>query len=241
MLYYIKWGFIIFIGLFITLVGLTVATILIKADYASERVAQKIDAGRVDEIQKIIQEPGFDINKKFYTNEHIEANTTLLHLAASARRPDLIKVLLNAGADPNCLSKLQRTPLINTVGTYTQSGQECAEMLIKNGANLNCVSQMQGRPEYTPLIKSIQFSRKGNQFVKLLLDSGADPNLSINDKTPLFVAVEELPEDSNGLEIIGLLLAKGADPLKKSPQGSSALEYAKQNSKTKFLALLEKK
>lgn len=63
-----------------------------------------------------------------------EQNYTLLMTAARQGRPDIVRILLQHGADPNALTSIGRTPLLFAA----ESGDlKSVELLVKNGANIN--------------------------------------------------------------------------------------------------------
>ena len=114
---------------------------------------------------------------------------------------------------------------------------KCVELLLKYGANPN----YNQKKEY-PLLLWDQDAYMNDDYtddnvldvVEMLLLSGANPNIiDHKDKTPLTYAFElqgtsrgasDRPDlDSNGKDIIELLLRYGADPRKKNNSGVNAL------------------
>ncbi|KAF7008475.1 hypothetical protein CFC21_023219 [Triticum aestivum] len=94
---------------------------------------------------------------------------TALHVAAMRGCPEVIRVLLRHGADPNKFASRVFTPLVSSL---LGGSVECMKLLIEAGANVHAG----GFSGATPLL--LACSRRRNiGFVKCLLKAGADPNL----------------------------------------------------------------
>jgi len=121
-------------------------------------------------------------------------------------------------------------------------------LLLENGANVN----VKGYDGQTPLYTAVQ--RQNKKMVEFLLHFHADVNLTGKyDKTPLFCAVNDHSNDNyslkniltkeqkeNKLEIIRLLLEKGANPNQQEKSVRlSALKCAKQYALKEELELME--
>lgn len=117
--------------------------------------------------------------------------TTGLGLACYRNHPDLVKVLLSNGANPNLPGK--ELPMLVSL-RYPA----CLEHLIAAGADLHCSKGiMEGAAHYNCI-----------EAVKLLLDAGLDPNEKSDERfSPLTTAIRD-----SRVEIIDLLLSRGADP-----------------------------
>ncbi len=177
-----------------------------------------------------------------------ERGTTLLHYAATA---EIVRLLLEAGADPNAADDSGGTPLHyaadDSGGTplhsivylyegskimetflplhsrvYVNDGPEIVEALLEAGADPNATDNW-GR---TPL-HSAAYVNDGLEIVEALLEAGADPNATTNEasglRTPLLRAVEG--GNPSGLRI---LLAHGADIDAKDHLGRTPLYMAVQ-------------
>jgi ankyrin repeat protein len=107
---------------------------------------------------------------------------TALHL--SFGNLEIVKLLLDSGADINAVSKngFSATPL---QGAAAFKAIDLAQLLIVRGANVNCRGEQGGSPLH---------EAAGNgqiEFARLLLDHGANVNAKDdNGKTPLTVALE---------------------------------------------------
>lgn len=129
--------------------------------------ALMIAAKNVDDMRIIdfLIQTGIDINIK---NKY---ERTALHLAASAQKPNTIKVLIQAGADINAKTNDGDTPLIVAVNTLVAK-YETAEQLVKLGANLN-LQNKKGMTALMGACKKVTI----DSIIKLLLDFNADATL----------------------------------------------------------------
>jgi len=110
---------------------------------------------------------------------------TPLGLASFFGHTELVKMLLDKGANPNIAANNQFkvTPLHSACAI---SNYDIAEILIKNGANVNA-KQMQN---VTPLHSAAHNGQ--SKLVNLLIENGADINSKMeNGQTPLFMATEK--------------------------------------------------
>ncbi len=90
---------------------------------------------------------------------------------------------------------------------------------------------------YTPLMLAVRgdFYARGADLAALLLDRGADANATISKtgETPLHLAclqsLEDDPKVATSVEIVQLLLDRGADPTLRDHNGRNVLEYARAN------------
>ena len=99
--------------------------------------------------------------------------------------------------------------------------------LLSAGVSPNCRRVVNGK---SPLHYAAQFGY--TDMVKLLLDAGADPNMSDSwGLTPLHWASEPSTEDvdqATAMSVVKLLLNSGADPNKADKQGRTPLHSAAQ-------------
>jgi len=155
---------------------------------------------------------------------------TPLIYAARANDLDSVKVLLAAGADINQTSLYGWSPLlVATQNRYYKLGA----YLLENGANPNLANKGGWVPLYLATdnrnIESGDYPvRRGDmdhlEFIKLLLDKGADVNARLKDSTETRTVFTNQWLDENGataflrasqsgdVELMKLLLSKGADP-----------------------------
>ena len=142
-----------------------------KALYQDEMVVDLFKAtvaGNIKEVTRLLA-IGININV-------IKDHSTPLMMAVSTRSHiDVVKLLLNAGADPNTSDELGRTPLHEAaINGFT----EAIKMLLDKGADPNKVnifdntalSYAASRP-----ITTRESYEVTNDVIKLLIDGGAHP------------------------------------------------------------------
>ena len=134
-----------------------------------------------------------------------------LYYAAKNDRKDVMKLLLQKGADINKVNQEGKTPFRFVVAN---SDKEMVEFLIKNGANVNAVDYNGD----TILHAAVHNKRK--EVVESLLENGAYIN-AVNTEgiSPLHVAVA----GGHRGEVVGFLLENGADINLISHNGSTIL------------------
>ncbi|KAJ3115228.1 hypothetical protein HDU96_001012 [Phlyctochytrium bullatum] len=190
------------------------------------------------EILQLLVQHGADLNSRY-------RGDTALHRAAAKGRPEVVKLLLEFGADIEALNEDGLTPLC----AAARKGRcECMDVLLDAGANVDAVDSedeksalswacADGRLDavrlliargasvnpasspFPPLYEAAGAQRDHLDVVKTLLEAGADVN-SINwrGETPLYQAM-----DKGRAGLAMLLLDAGADPTIKCNSGSSPL------------------
>jgi ankyrin repeat protein len=155
---------------------------------------------------------------------------TPLIYAARANDLESVKVLLAAGADVNQTTNYGWSPLlVATQNRYYKLGA----YLLEHGANPNLANKGGWVPLYLATdnrnIENGDYPvRRGDmdhlEFIKLLLDKGADVNARVKDSTETRTVFTNQWLDENGataflrasqsgdVELMKLLLSKGADP-----------------------------
>jgi ankyrin len=170
----------------------------------------------------------------------------LTPLVFAAREGDIesAKVLLDAGADINQTTEYGWTPLLVAANNRNY---KLGAMLLERGANPNIANKGGWTPLY--LATDNRNIEGGDypvpkpdmdhlEFIKLLLDKGADPNMRVKDNTlsrtiftmqwffePGATAFVRAAQSSD-LELLKLLLSKGADPKIATDFGDTALTAA---------------
>lgn len=145
--------------------------------------------------------------------------------------------LLSAGVDPNGCEGIVATPLMDAADMVgqddpvSQRAIEAAVCLIDHGADINAANPeyRQGKPV---LFTAIQTQRL--DFVKILLDKGADPNFTTYlGVSPLAQVVQKraLPVDldATDLEIMDALLRAGANPNEVYQDGGTMIHRLVEN------------
>jgi ankyrin repeat protein len=157
---------------------------------------------------------GQDVNVKLYPRRSRKAVwLTPLHVAAMHANPEIIELLLAAGATADLRDATGNTPLHYAVGAYAAQEDKCTciRLLVKHGANVNVVHPVTG---YTLLIESVLVNNISETAV--LIELGARVNQPDSEgRTPLhwtYRAEMALPPPPMANEINTTLLAAGADP-----------------------------
>ena len=142
---------------------------------------------------------------------------------------DFVRILLDAGANPHALTRSGRTLLHVIVHADGQADAEVVNLLLALGLDIN---QRDYRGE-TVLGAAIEDSTP--EKVKLILNAGADPNLSSNthrctgrtceliESLPIFIAIHSTHPD----ECVEALLSAGANLQVHDEQGRTPLEAAR--------------
>jgi ankyrin repeat protein len=169
---------------------------------------------------------------------------TALIFATRANDLESVKVLLAAGADVNGVTGYGWSPLlVATQNRYYKLGA----YLLERGADPNLANKGGWVPLYLATdnrnIENGDYPvRKGDMdhldFIKLLLDKGANVNARLKDSTETRTVFTNQWLDENGataflrasqsgdLVLMKLLLSRGADPKVKTELGVTALQVA---------------
>lgn len=149
---------------------------------------------------------------------------TALILAAGADRRDIVKILLDNGADVNATASWGETALTCAVGR--QSDLEIAKLLIARGADVN-------RWGFEPPL-TVAACEERVDLVRLLLDNGADVN-AIDEAG--YTALME-PAELGYSEIVNTLIAAGIDVNAREREGRTALSFARERHQTAVADIL---
>jgi ankyrin repeat protein len=158
-----------------------------------------------------------------------EAAWTPLHAAVSSSRnpkPEITRLLLEHGADPNSKNIIGITPLC--LLSYHTGNLEAAEILLEHGADPNILP----RNDDGPLYMVPQNCRPG--LVQLLLKHGADPNAR-DDSGRTLLHVASQGGDPKGVQG---LLELGVDVNSQDNEGMTPLQVASQYKQDDIVQLL---
>ncbi len=150
--------------------------------------------GRVDIVEYWVNQEGFRPNDEFISRLAGD-KVSGLFVASHTGRNDIVKLLVDAGADLNQTWN-GATPLFQA----SQNGHtEVVQVLVKAGADLN-----QTWNGATPLFQATQNGHA--KVVQVLVDAGADLNQTWHGATPLFKASQ------NGhAKVVQVLVDAGAN------------------------------
>ena len=136
-----------------------------------------------------------------------------LRFAVAERHADIVRALLDGGADVNKANKNGATPLS---ASTSHSSTEIAMILLDAGANLDATN----KEGFTALMYA---AGKGNfEITKALLNAGANPNAKDNEGWTALIFVAE----QGNPEIAKALLNAGANPNVKEQDGWTAVNAA---------------
>ncbi|RYG25485.1 hypothetical protein EON82_06955 [bacterium] len=126
-------------------------------DVLTSAVVVSVDSGHTEALRELLA-------------READLKQAALH-AITNERDDLLKMLLDAGLDPN-----ERTPDTGTILFYAanRGRPEPVRMLIRAGADVNAKTWN----GHTALFRAISGQR--TEAVQILLDAGADPNVVID-------------------------------------------------------------
>ena len=161
---------------------------------------------------------------------------TLLLQASERKQAEIVKLLIDNGADPNIKSRQGETALMlaaeqgyKVVAEREREYTEIVKILIDNNADLNIKSG----GGYSALMYAV--SRGGHtEIVELLIDNGADLNIETNsNETALMRSATR-----GHIEMVKLLIDNGADLNIKNSGGNTALMFAASSGHTEIVKLL---
>ncbi len=179
------------------------------------------------QLQKL-QKEGLDVSKVPYINDADASGRTALQEALDPdfKRLDILKILLERGANPNQLDKANDSPLGTLVSSKPEENLEAIALLLKAGANPLAGVTYQKFPLYI----AMQNSHSDTQAIELLLTQIPDINKPIQSGNTLLHYAVDLDKPA----IVKLLIEKrGArsDIPNNSTLNPTAKDIAKLKSK----------
>ncbi|KAJ6072623.1 hypothetical protein N7467_010708 [Penicillium canescens] len=216
----------------------SIAQILLQRDVDPNITAFDCQEDNLD----IEKELGLNVFSRFgpQSNKNEIGGLTPLFVAAGTGQRDLLKALLDKGADPNHRDNYGKTAICWAAG---EGFEAIVKMLLDAGSSVN-------HPEdssKSPLIWAVQKQRSGllsnmidtrdwtngsyfpakgdmEAVVRLLLQYGADPNpTDQNGQTPLHILSQN---HNNSGSLVSSLLLAGSDPNKRNEFGRTPLMNA---------------
>jgi len=139
--------------------------------------------------------------------------TPLMVAALKNENPEVLRTLIESGANVNAADRRGATPLMWAAKEY--STLDVLRVLIEKGANVNA-ADADGK---TPLMFALN-------NLRFLIENGADVNAADKrGRTPLILAARR---NSNHY-ILPILIENGANVMAKDEDGKMALDYAELN------------
>jgi cytohesin len=156
---------------------------------------------------------------------------TPLHLAAIMGNEEIVRALLEKGANVDTKNKNDESPLHLAV---IAKNQEIVQVLLEKGANVDT----KNKHDETPLHLAITFCEGNPAIVQVLLEKGANVDTkNKHDETPLHLAITFCEGNP---AIVQVLLEKGADVNAKSNGGLTPLYMAAMNGYEEIVKVLLK-
>ncbi|GLU07653.1 hypothetical protein SLE2022_246030 [Rubroshorea leprosula] len=149
--------------------------------------------GKTQIVKFLVEEAKLEVDIKDFNS-----NSTPLHHAIFEEHLPTAVYLLEKGADPNAATTKGYTPLHYAA---EHGPKKLIELLISRGAEINAMADCG-----TPLQYAV--GKRKKEFVKVLLDHHANPNLISRDQySPLLLSIV-----AKSIECTKMLLKAGADP-----------------------------
>lgn len=161
------------------------------------------------------------------TNSEDMHRRTPLWWAAEGGHEVVIEMLLDAKSFVDARDFKGQTPLS---AASSAAHERAVEKLIKMGALVNTVSS-EGS---TPLTRTIEHRREAGETLSLsrmLLDAGADPNMTGRRRTPLIAVASDFApawKDPTPTELVKLLMERRASPSIMDWEGRTPLDIVRQ-------------
>ncbi len=164
-------------------------------------------------MAKLLIEHGASINMRCHSRNGI----TALHLATALEMEDMVRMLLDKGANPNSENSEGRTPLHLLVSI---NNTKLAWILLDKGADPNC-TDIDG---ISPLSMAIRHENVA--FAKLLLERGVNPNKGKSHQLPLDEAIMIRDLGFKGDAMVDLLRQYGAKTMAELKEEKNAASSA---------------
>ncbi|XP_014259269.1 caseinolytic peptidase B protein homolog isoform X1 [Cimex lectularius] len=144
--------------------------------YKDARFFKLIKAGNTEELRRFLAEYSFDVNKRHFLG------WTGLQVAVVNGHHEIVKLLLDAGADPNLGDEY-----VNSYRTATQKGIQTLDVLIQRESEFSEHLKAQGNfVGFTALHYAVLMDDM--ESINLLLQNGANPMIEASGHLPSSLA-----------------------------------------------------
>jgi ankyrin repeat protein len=209
---------------------------------------------RADDVRTLVgREPSL-LGARMTRNQH---RRTPLHHAAAKNRPNMVRLLLDLGADPHATDATGATPL--TTAAQENADASLVAMLLEAGAQLDFVTVLNLRrydlaeamlrddpPRIGPdgrdtIALHLSVSRKNVESVRWLNEHGVD----VDAKRPMWdcnSTALHMTTENGAIDIFRMLLDAGADPdIHDDKYDASVLRWAEFFGREDFIELLRER
>lgn len=231
----------------LVLVGILFLVYFNSNYYYSKKLVSAIKAENIIEVQKIIEKKPTCINtypsitSKGY---HSAMNWRVfypLNEACATGNIDLVKLLIENGADVNCNDGF--TPLSVTYSIKIDNWYEISLILIENGASLDYTTEHSGKE--SSVLRDIVQNRPGANAIDYIPDKSEEVLLAFNyalekcDHSKVnWMRVLQHSVSNDRIEIVKLLLDQEYCDVNDTSVGMTALMFAARDSTTEMVQLL---
>ena len=197
------------------------------------------DDGNLLDLAQVLLKHGAEVNRRNKDGQ------TPLHLAMRRKQSRLVEILLEHGADANAKNNEGMFPLeilSDPEGYYYTGDDEAnildiAQLLLKHRAEVN----KRCKANETPLHRAIRRNR--SRLAWILLENGADANAENNEGQAMlhiFAECAHIRDESIqvALNLLSLLLSKGADVNKRDKANETPLHLAMRRNRFMFVKTL---
>ena len=184
-----------------------------------DELMNAVSKGDMKALEKLIKDDT-DLNKQY-------DNITPLNLAAARNDKEMVKFLVEKGADINLEDGYGYTPLMKAIDYYNIG---LAKNIIDLKPDLNAVCSATGDTSLTYLVNAKKYGG-GADLCYYMIKNGADINKKNKEgNTPLMIAAA-----SYNYGIVGVLVNMGADYNIKNKEGQTAIDIASARDDTSAL------
>ncbi|MBD3170229.1 MAG: hypothetical protein GF307_12155 [candidate division Zixibacteria bacterium] len=192
--------------------------VLVPAGYCGE-IHNVIEEGNLDQVKELLESNPDLINATYNYGQSV------MHAAAYSGHIEIVKYLIEKGADVNARSGQNSNPLH---GAAYYGHEDIVKLLIENGAEVDNPNAY----DYRPMLSACAGGHLN--IVKMLIDAGADIEATTYDGANALLTAAA----SGNQEMFEMLLELGADLNSVNNDGDNALHYAAVSPNSDFVRYL---